>query len=281
VARADAASDATADTAPDLAADRATDAAPDSAPDAAPDGPSDPSPDRAPDIAPDQAPDAVPDTSSNLFNDDFGSGYEVNWSLSSSNDGPVTNTQDGINKTVALDATNDDYSRLRCNLGGDKFANTDVTASMKVKIVQAPSSSRTVRLDVRQSVDTENIFYAVGATIADDGSMTKVSIFKKVDNGAGNYTICSLGEGKFATPVAMNQWRTLRLSIRGITSVRLVAYFEDAEMARATDDCVSDLTATNGVTVANGGCLATQTGLGIQVERGITAMVDDVLVTGF
>jgi hypothetical protein len=217
-------------------------------------------------------------TATVLFSDNFGGGYEVNWLLSVSNDGPVSDTQDGSNKIVTLDSTQNDYTRLRCNLDGSKFTNTSITASMKVRIEQAPSSTRTVRLDVRQAAATENIFYAVGASIATDGSMTKVSIFKKVDDGAGGYTICSLAEGKFATAVAMGQWRTIKLTISGTTSVRLAAFFEDAQMASFVDDCVSSLTSTAGVTVANGGCLADQTGIGIQVEKGVTASVDDVLV---
>jgi hypothetical protein len=44
---------------------------------------------------------------------------------------------------------------------------------------QAPTSTRTIRLDVRQSEATANIFYAVGATIANDGTMTKVSVFRQ------------------------------------------------------------------------------------------------------
>ncbi len=62
---------------------------------------------------------------------------------------------------------------------------------------QAPTSTRTIRLDVRQSAATADIFYAVGATIANDGTVTRVSVFKKVDDGAGNYTICELAEGAF------------------------------------------------------------------------------------
>lgn len=219
-------------------------------------------------------------TSSILFSDDFGGGYEVKWQPSISNDGPVTDAQDGKNRIVTLDSTSSDFTRLHCNLDGSEFTNTDITASMKVRIEQAPSSTSRVRLDARQSVDTENIFYAVGATIATDGSITKVGIFKKVPDGTGNYTICALAERKFATPVAMNQWRTIKLRISGTTSVRLAAYFEDSEMATFEDDCISPLTSTSGSTVPNGSCLANQTGLGIQVERGIVASVDDVLVTG-
>jgi hypothetical protein len=214
-----------------------------------------------------------------LFRDDFGAGYELHWLLSLSNDGPVSNGTDGDNKIVILDASTNNYTRLRCNLAGDLFNNTDITASMRFRVDQAPSSTRTVRLDVRQAADTENIFYAVGATISVDGSITKVSIFKKVDDGSGGYTICSPAQTSFATPVAMGQWRTLKLSISGTTSVHLVAFFEDAQIATFDDDCTSPLTSTAGSTVANGGCLADQTGLGIQVEKGMEASVDYVLVT--
>jgi hypothetical protein len=215
-----------------------------------------------------------------LFRDDFGGGYEVHWLLSASDDGPVSNGLDGNNKIAVLDATANDYSRLRCNLDGEIFTNTDLVASMKFRIEKAPTTTRTVRLDVRQAGDTENIFYAVGATIADDGSITKVGIFKKVDDGLGNYTICALAQEKFATPVTMGQWRTIKLAISGISSAHLVAFFEDAQIATYDDDCVSPLTATDGTTAVNPGCLAPrQTGLGIQVEKGIKASIDDVLVT--
>ena len=214
-----------------------------------------------------------------LFHDDFGGGYEVNWLLSVSNDGPVSDTTDGTNRIVTLDSSSNDYSRLRCNLDGAIFTNTDITASMKVRVERAPSSDRTVRLDVRQAASTENIFYAVGATVTTDGSITKVGVYKKVDDGNGGYTICSLAQGKLATPVAMNQWSTLKLTIAGTTSVHLAAIFDNTQMASYVDDCVSPLTSTDGNTVPNGGCLAEQTGLGIQVEKGITASVDDVQVT--
>ena len=219
-------------------------------------------------------------TSTALFHDDFGGGYEVNWLLSTSNDGPVSDTTDGTNRIVTLDSSSNDYSRLRCNLDGAIFTNTDIIASMKVRVERAPSSDRTVRLDVRQATSTENIFYAVGATVTTDGSITRVGIYKKVDDGSGGYTICALAQGHdFATPVAMNQWRTIKLTIAGTTSVHLAAFFEDAQMASYVDDCVSPLTSTAGNTVPNGGCLAQQTGLGIQIEKGIIASVDDVLVT--
>ena len=225
--------------------------------------------------------DTLPPGPVTLFSDGFGGGYEVNWLLSESSDGPVTNTRDGTNAIVTLDSSQDDYTRIRCNLSGDKFTTQDITAAMKLRIEQAPSSTRNVRLDVRQSKDTANIFYAVGVVVAIDGTITNVSIFKKVPDGAGNYTICELAAGAlFATPIAMNQWRRIKLTISGTSSVRLVAYFEDLQVASFTDDCTSTLTATNGVSVANPGCLADQTGLGIQVEKGLKASVDDVLVTG-
>ena len=160
-----------------------------------------------------------------------------------------------------------------------RLGRIDVFRPFLVRIEQAPTSDRTVRLDVRQAASTENIFYAVGATITNDGTMTKVGIFKKVDDGNGGYTICSLAQGKFATPVAMGGWHTLKLTISGTSSVHLTAFFEDAQMATFDDDCVSDLTSTAGNTVGNGGCLADQTGLGIQIEKGIKASVDDILVT--
>jgi hypothetical protein len=235
--------------------------------------------DLAAESSPQATTDTPPDATFPLFSDDFGSGYEVKWLPPASGDGHVTDTQDGSNKTVTLDSTNNDFTRLRTNLDGSYFTNTDITASMRLRIEQAPSTTSKVRLDVRQSVDTENIFYAVGATIATDGSMTKLSIFKKVGDGTGNYTICMLKEGKFATPVAMNQWRTIKLRISGTTSVQLAAYFEESEMANFVDDCVHALTSTAGETVPNGTCLPNQIGLGIQVEQGVVASVDDVVVT--
>jgi hypothetical protein len=275
-AAAEAPTDAPAGTQPEgrneMPADAKSDASPDTQADALPDTPSDKSTDLQANT------EAGPQTSE-LFRDNFGGGYELNWLLSDSDDGPVSNGLDGSNKIATLDATADEFSRLRCNLEGDRFKNTDIIASMKLRIDKAPASTRTVRLDVRQAKDTENIFYAVGATIADDGSITKVGIYKKVDDGLGNYTICALAQEKFATPVAMGQWRTIKLAVSGTTSVHLVAFFEDAPIASYDDDCVSDLTATDDTKVANGGCLADQWGLGVQVEKGTKASVDDVLVT--
>jgi hypothetical protein len=215
-----------------------------------------------------------------IFRDGFEGGYEVNWLLSDPLDGPVTNGKDGSNAIVTLDSSQTDFSRLRGNLDGDKFQAVDITASLRVRIEQAPSSTRTVRLDVRQSAATVNIFYAVGATVSVEGAITKVGIFKKVPDGLGDYTICELAAGpRFATPVAMNQWRTLRLKVSGTGPAELAAFFDDLQVATYTDDCVSSLTATNGASVANGGCLAEQTGLGVQVEKGLVASVDDVWVT--
>jgi len=215
-----------------------------------------------------------------LFSDGFDGGYEVNWLLSESSDGPVTNARDGANAIVTLDASQTDYTRIRCNLSGDLFSATNITASMRLRIEDPPSSTRTVRLDVRQSAATANVFYAVGAVVAKDGTISQVSIFKKVPDGSGNYTICEVASGEpFATPIAMNQWRRIKLTISGTSSVHLAAFFEDLQVATFNDDCTSALLATNGVPVANGGCLADQTALGIQVEKGLIASVDDVLVT--
>ena len=224
--------------------------------------------------------DGPPPTPTVLFTDGFEGGYEVNWLLSESSDGPVSDTRDGTNPIVTLDSSQTDFSRLRCNLFGDKFTAVNITASMDLRIEQPPSSTRTVRLDVRQAAATANIFYAVGAVVAIDGTLTKVSIYKKVPDGSGDYTICELAAGlQFATPIAMNQWRTIKLTVSGTSSVHLAAFFEDLQVATFTDDCVSSLTATNGATVANPGCLPDQTGLGIQVEKGLKASVDNVLVT--
>ena len=215
-----------------------------------------------------------------LFSDGFAGGYEVNWLLSESSDGVVTNARDGSNAIVSLDSSQTDFTRIRCNLSGDLFSATNITASMRLRVEAPPTSTRTVRLDVRQSAATANVFFAVGAVVAKNGTITQVSIFKKVPDGFGDYTICELASGEpFATPIAMNQWRRIKLTISGTTSVRLVAYFEDLQVASFTDDCASTLTATNGASVANGGCLADQTALGIQVEKGLKASVDDVLVT--
>ena len=224
--------------------------------------------------------DTLPSGPVTLFSDDFSGGYEVNWLLSDSSDGPVTNAKDGSNPIVTLDSSQTDYSRLRGNLSGDLFTAKDITASMRLRIEDPPSSTRTVRLNVRQAAATVNIFYAVGAVVATNGSITQVSIFKKVPDGLGSYTICEIASGApLATPIAMNQWRRIKLTISGTTSVHLAAFFEDLQVASFTDDCTSPLIATNDAQVANGGCLADQTGLGIQVEKGRKASVDDVLVT--
>jgi hypothetical protein len=234
--------------------------------------------DTAPEVA--SVRDTPPPGPVTLFADGFDGGYEVNWLLSESSDGPVTNARDGDNAIVTLDASQTDYTRIRCNLSGDLFAATNITASMRLRIEDPPSSTRTVRLDVRQSAATANVFYAVGAVVAKDGTITQVSIFKKVPDGLGNYTICEVASGEpFATPIAMNAWRRIKLTISGTTSVHLAAFFEDLQVATFNDDCTSTLLATNGVPVANGGCLSDQTALGIQVEKGLIASVDDVLVT--
>lgn len=217
------------------------------------------------------------------FLDEFADGWASHWSLSSSEDGPISDVSDGSLAMVTLDATDYSYSRLRCNRDGSLFSDSDVTASMRFRVDQAPISTQLVRLDVRQARNTENIFYAVGAKVDKDGSTTKVGIYKKVDKqveaGEKEYTICSLAETKLTTPVPMAQWHTLKLIVSGTNAVSLTAFFDDEEMATVVDDCDSKLEATDGAIVPNGGCLADQTGLGIQVEAGIKAAVDWVLVT--
>jgi hypothetical protein len=228
-------------------------------------------------------PDTRTSTAGTLFSDGFDSGFEINWMTSESSDGTVSNGMNGANGYVTLDSTLADFTRLRTNLDGAFFKNVNVTASMKIRVEQAPTSPpRRVRLDVRQSATTANIFYAVGATIDANGAITNVSVLKKVDDGTGTgqYTICELKAGApLATPIAMNQWKTIRLTISGTTSVNLTAYYEELPMVSVLDDCISPLRATDGSKVPNGGCLADQWGLGIQVEKGIKASVDDVLVT--
>jgi hypothetical protein len=215
-----------------------------------------------------------------LFYDGFDDGYAYNWSTSESSDGPVTDSADGSNKIAVFDSSQADYTRLRCNLDGSFFTDIDISASMRVRIDRAPASTRTVRLDVRQASSTANIFYAVGVTVNTAGGITRVSIFKKVSDGAGDYTECELAPGTTYSPaLPMGDWRTIKLSISGSTSVKLTAFLDGNAVSTFTDDCASPLTATNGQPVANGGCLVGQTGLGIQVEKGIKASVDDVLVT--
>lgn len=213
------------------------------------------------------------------FRDGFDNGVAYNWQLSVSGDGPVSDGLDGSNRIATLDATNNDFTRIKTNLDGSKFIETDVFASVRFRVEQAPSSTRTVRLNVRQAPNTENIFYAVGASVDSDGKITKVSIFKKVFDGVDNYTICSLKDWKPDTPLDAGAWRTLSLRIRGTKTVDLTAALDGNASFGALDDCTSDLTATNGDTVPNGGCLPSQTGVGLQVERGIVASFDDVLVT--
>jgi hypothetical protein len=217
-------------------------------------------------------------TSGVLFRDDFSSGYERHWSSPGSNDGPASSALDGNNRIVILDATDHPFTRLRCNLDGALFPNTDITASMRFRVDQVSMSSR-VRLDVRQASSTENIFYAVGATVDADGTISKVGVFKKVPTDEPNYTICLLAEGQLPARVPVGEWHTLRLTVSGSLSAHLAAYFDDTPMATYVDDCVSTMTATSGNTVDNGSCLSGQTGLGIQVEEGIVASVDDILVT--
>jgi len=249
-----------------------TDSTPDLAADHAPDRSSDPAPESAPDLATEAAATGL------LFGDDFADGYERYWQPPGDNDGTARNTLDGNNRLVTLDSTDHSFTRLRCNLDGSLFSITDITASMRFRVEQALSSSR-VRLDVRQASATENVFFAVGAVVDTDGVITKVGIYKKVQTDEPNYTICALAETTLDPPVTFDQWHTMKLTVSGFSSVHLTAYLDEAPMAATVDDCVSPLTATNGDTVANGGCISGQTGLGIQVEGGLIASVDDVLVT--
>ncbi|MBN2576170.1 MAG: hypothetical protein JXP73_16540 [Deltaproteobacteria bacterium] len=214
-----------------------------------------------------------------MFSDDFSNGYAANWQLSVSDDGLVSDTADGGNQNVTLDTTDHDFTRLRANLDGSLFEDIDIVASMRFKVEQPPLSRRSVRLDVRQASSTENIFYAVGAIVTEENTIPKVSIFKKVDDGDGSYTICALAEGALSTPAPAAEWHSLKLTVEGELGVSLAAFFDDAQMATFVDDCTSSLTSTAGDIVPNGGCLANQTAIGIQVEKGIVAKVDDVLVT--
>jgi hypothetical protein len=218
-----------------------------------------------------------------LFGDDFSLGYANAWQVASG-DGPVTDATDSGNPIVVLDATANDFSRLRCNSGGDKFTAEDLSASVRLRVDSASASSRTVRFDVRQSATSQNIFYAVGATVnKKDGSITAIGLYKKVDDGTGtkNYTISDLATTPVASPIPTGNWVSLKIAISGSTSVHLAGALEYLGATAAVsydDDCVSPLTSTADNHVPNGGCLVGQAGLGIQVEGGIKASADDVLV---
>jgi len=215
-----------------------------------------------------------------LFYDGFDNGYAHYWSTSESSDGPVTDNTEGANKFASFDSSQADYTRLRCNLDGALFTDINISASMRFRIDRAPTSTRTIRLDVRQASSTANIFYAVGATVTIDGTISRVSLFKKVSDGLGDYTECELAPGPTYSPsLPMGDWRNIKLTISGQTNVKLTAFLDGIAVATYTDDCSSTLTATNGEAAPNGGCVPGQTGLGIQVEKGIKASVDDVLVT--
>lgn len=217
------------------------------------------------------------------FSDEFSQGYAHYWQTTSG-DGPITDAIDGGNAIVVLDASANDFSRLRCNTGGEQYTAQDLTASLRVRIDRAPSSSRTVRLDVRQSATSQNIFYAVGATVnKKDGLVTDIGIYKKVDDGTGtkNYTLCDLTTATLAQTIPMGTWFTLKLAISGSTSAHLLATIDSLGATQTLtyqDDCSSPLTSTADDKVPNGGCLDGQAGLGIQVEGGIKASVDDVRV---
>ncbi len=268
--------------APDLAVaapDRAL-AAPDRAAESGAEGPS---PDRVhADTTPDVAADAADDTAGSrvLLYDNFDKGYSQFWLKSEPLDGPVTDSTDGTNKIAVLDASQSEYARLRCNADGSHFKDIDVSAAMRFRIDHAPVPPRTLRLVVRQDPSTVNIFYAVTASITTDGSTTRIGILKKVPDGLGSYTECLLATGPTYSPgIPMGEWRTIKISVSGSTKVKLTAFLDGTAVASFTDDCTSPLTATDGTVAPNGGCLADKTGLGIQVEKGIKASVDDVLVT--
>jgi hypothetical protein len=213
------------------------------------------------------------------FKDDFSHGYEANWQLANSGDGPALDTTDvDGNPIVSLDSTANDFSRLRCNMGGEKFSDVDVRASMRIRVDRVGDATRTIRLDVRQDSTSQNIFYAAGATVSSsDGSLTKVGIFKKVPTPNSSYTICALAQTKLATPIPLGAWATLEIRIRGSSTVHLEASLGETS-AIYDDDCRSELTSTDGTGVPNQGCLAGQTAVGIQVEGGIKASVDDLWV---
>jgi hypothetical protein len=231
-----------------------------------------------------------------LFSDSFDNGYQANWVsevVTGLADSLPSNGTDGANQWVTLDATasSTDFARIHSK---QQFPYPNLSASMELRIDQAPTSTRTVRLDVRQSSDTPNVFYAVGATVGTDGSVTKISLFKKVPDNAGNFTICALNDPNALpiSPIAISNWLTIKITISaitisGATQVKLSAYLvpnpaEDVTpVATYVDDCSSALqpTAAGAAPVLNGGCLATQTGLGIQVEKGIVASFDNVMVT--
>jgi hypothetical protein len=223
------------------------------------------------------------------FHDDFSSGFELNWAPPI---GDALATSDIAHGTVSLDTTDPngpDFSRLSVLVNNA----TNVSASMTFRIDSPPSSGRMVRLAVRQSPSTVNVFYAVGATIeSGTGAITKVGIFKKVpyldSSGKTAYTICALTDPnnpnaeKLATPVAISQWRTIKLAISGVSPVSLTASYETKVMVTATDDCTSPLvpTGSSPPSVPNGGCFADQTAIGIQVDKGMKASVDQVDVVG-
>jgi hypothetical protein len=230
-----------------------------------------------------------------LFVDEFDNGYS-NWVdevVNGAADPVPTSMLDATgNGWITLDATSSPSTFARIH-SIPQFTNSDISASVKFRIVQAPASTRLVRLDVRQSSATPNVFYAVGATVnANDGSVTKISLFKKVlDTNATtvNYTICALPDPTPYTfnPVPLGQSLIIKITISGAGPVNLSAYYVDPVVGQAfpmgsyVDDCSSALQPTGSGTapVLNGGCLAGQTGLGIQVEKGIVASFDNVLVT--
>ena len=225
------------------------------------------------------------------FNDTFDNGYD-NWvsEVIGPNADPLPiPMSDATNSWLTLDSTASAFSRIHSR---SQLPTTTLSASVRFRIETAPTTSRMVRLDVRQSSDTPNLFYAVGATVKDDGSVTKIGLFKKVPDPStpGTNTICALPDpnaAKIVSAISINQWVTIKITVSGTNPTHLFAYYVDAFvgtdnlMASYTDDCTSPLqpTAAGSAMVPNATCLTNQTGLGIQVDRGIKASFDDVLVT--
>jgi hypothetical protein len=224
------------------------------------------------------------------FSDSFDNGYD-NWvsEVIGGNADPLPIAMSDVtNSWVTLDSTASAFSRIHTK---SQLPTTNLSASVRFRIETAPTSTRMVRLDVRQSSDSPNLFYAVGATVATDGSVTKIGLFKKVPDPStpGTNTICALTDPNAAriSSIPINQWVTIKIVVSGTNPTHLSAYYVDVVvgsdnlMASYTDDCTSPLqpTATGSAMVPNATCLANQTGLGIQVDKGIKASFDDVLVT--
>jgi hypothetical protein len=224
------------------------------------------------------------------FSDTFDNGYD-NWvsEVIGGNADPLPiPMSDATNSWLTLDSTASAFSRIHTK---SQLPTTNLSASVRFRIETAPTSTRMVRLDVRQSSDSPNLFYAVGANVGKDGAVTKIGLFKKVPDPStpGTNTICSLPDPNAANinSIPINQWVTIKITVSGTSPTHLSAYYVDTVvgsdnlMASYTDDCTSPLqpTAAGSAMVPNATCLTNQTGLGIQVDRGIKASFDDVLVT--